>query len=107
MANRINRAVELLGQDQAIYYVGGHSGHVLTYSQGREDAHTWADYINIGMEHGSFDMAGLPQYMRGFVAGGPQHPRPRTPNVIVPDPVQRTDAAHEPLNARQVRPILG
>jgi len=67
MAKGINRAIELLAQDQAIYYVGGHSGHVLTRAQGRADAHTWADYINIGMEHGAFDMAGLGEYMgRGW-----------------------------------------
>ena len=59
MASHINRAIELLAHGQAIYYVGGHSGHVLTCSQGREDAHTWADYINVGMEHGCFDMTGL------------------------------------------------
>ena len=35
MANRINRAIELLAGDQAIYYVGGHSGHVLTHAQGQ------------------------------------------------------------------------
>ena len=46
MASRINRAIELLTQDQAIYYVGAHSGHVLTRAQGRDDAGTWADYIN-------------------------------------------------------------
>src|SRR6185436_21101005 len=62
---RINRAIELLEQDQAIYYVGQHTGHVLTYAQGKEDARTWADYINVGMEHGSFDMPGLAEYMRG------------------------------------------
>ena len=28
MASRINRAIELLAQDQAIYYVGAHTGHV-------------------------------------------------------------------------------
>ena len=38
MATRINRAIELLQQDQAIYYDGPHSGHVLTYQQGRIDA---------------------------------------------------------------------
>ena len=64
MTNRINRAIELLEQDQAIYYTGGHSGHVLTFKQGREDAHVWADYINVGMEHGAFDMTGLADYMR-------------------------------------------
>src|SRR6185369_4149772 len=63
VASRINRAIELLAQDQAIYYVGAHSGHVLTRAQGREDARTWADYINIGMEHGAFDMAGLAEYL--------------------------------------------
>jgi 4-hydroxy-2-oxoheptanedioate aldolase len=107
MANRINRANELLAQDQAIYYVGGHSGHVLTYSQGREDAHTWADYINVGMEHGSFDMAGLAEYMRGLVDGGPTRSGHRTPAVIVEAPVNGTDAANVRFNAWQFRQILG
>ena len=55
MPKRINRAIELLDQDQPIYYMGPHSGHVLTYEQGLEDSQTWADYINVGMEHGFFD----------------------------------------------------
>ena len=56
MAKRVNRAIELLENGQPIYYVGAHTGHVLTHAQGREDAATWADYINVGMEHGAFDM---------------------------------------------------
>src|SRR5437016_3250594 len=107
MAKRINRAIELLAGDQAIYYVGGHSGHVLTSSQGREDADTWADYINIGMEHGSFDMAGLAEYMRGLVEGGPTRSGHRTPTVIVEAPVNGTDAANIRFNAWQFRQILG
>ena len=67
MAKRINRAIELLEGGQAIYYDGPHTGHVLTYEQGRKDAKTWADYINVGMEHGAFDMTGLGEYMRGLV----------------------------------------
>src|SRR5262249_10691007 len=51
VASRINRAIELLSQGQALYYVGGHSGHVLTRAQGREDAGTWADYVNLAMQH--------------------------------------------------------
>jgi 4-hydroxy-2-oxoheptanedioate aldolase len=35
MAQRINRAIELLEAGQPIYYVGGHTGHVLTYEQGQ------------------------------------------------------------------------
>ena len=66
MGKRISRCVELLEQDQAIYYDGPHSGHVLTHAQGSIDAATWADYMNVGMEHGAFDMAGLADYMRGM-----------------------------------------
>ncbi len=107
MASRINRALELLARDQAIYYVGGHSGHLLTEAQGREDAQTWADYINVGMEHGSFDMAGLAEYMKGLAAGGPARSGHRTPAVIVEAPVNGTDAANVRFNAWQFRQILG
>jgi 4-hydroxy-2-oxoheptanedioate aldolase len=79
MATRINRAVELLAQDQAIYYTGRHSGHVLTAERGREDTGTWADYINVGIEHGSFDMAGLAEYMRGLAEGRPTRSGRRAP----------------------------
>lgn len=107
MATRINRAIELLGQDQAIYYDGPHSGHVLTHAQGVQDAGTWADYINVGMEHGAFDMAGLDAYMRGLVDGGPTASGHRTPAVIVEAPVNGTDAANVRFNAWQFRQILG
>jgi 4-hydroxy-2-oxoheptanedioate aldolase len=106
LASRVNRAVELLEQDQAIYYVGGHTGHVLTREQGRQDAHTWADYINVGMEHGSLDMAGLAAYMAGLVEGGPTRSGHRTPTVIVEAPVNGTDEANIRLNAWQFRQIL-
>ena len=107
MAHRINRAIELLAEDQAIYYVGGHSGHLLTRTQGHEDALTWADYINVGMEHGAFDMAGLAEYMRGLVEGGPTRSDHRTPTVVVEAPVNGTDAANVRFNAWQFRQILG
>src|SRR5271167_4263326 len=107
VASRINRALELLAQNQAIYYVGGHSGHVLTHSQGRDEAHTWADYINIGMEHGAFDMAGLAEYMRGLVDGGPTRSGHRTPTIVVEAPVNGTDTANVRFNAWQFRQILG
>jgi 4-hydroxy-2-oxoheptanedioate aldolase len=107
MARRNNRAIELLEQDQAIYYAGGHSGHVLTHLQGIEDAHIWADYINVGMEHGAFDMTGLAEYMRGLVDGGPTRSGHRTPTIIVEAPVNGTDAANIRFNAWQFRQILG
>src|ERR1700728_4597646 len=107
MPRRINRAIELLQQDQAIYYAGGHSGHQLTRAQGGEDAGTWADYINVGMEHGAFDMAGLAEYLAGMVETGPTRSGHRTPAVIVEAPVNGTDAANVRFNAWQFRQILG
>src|SRR6266699_5804719 len=107
MGKRISRCVELLEQDQAIYYDGPHSGHLLTHAQGRIDAATWADYMNVGMEHGAFDMAGLAEYMRGLVDAGPTRSGHRTPAVIVEAPVNGTDAANVRFNAWQFRQILG
>lgn len=103
---RINRAIELLEQDQAIYYVGEHTGHILTHAQGKADACTWADYINIGMEHGCFDMAGLAEYMRGLVDAGPANSGHRTPAVIVEPPARGIDEASVRSNAWQFRQIL-
>ena len=104
---RINRAIELLAEGQAIYYVGAHTGHVLTASQGREDAGTWADYINVGMEHGAFDMTGLAEYMKGLVDGGPTRSGHRAPTVIVEAPVNGINEDHVRFNAWQFRQILG
>jgi len=107
MASRINRAIELLAQGQAIYYVGHHTGHVLTAAQGREDAGTWADYINVGMEHGAFDMTGLAAYLQGLADAGPTRSGHRTPTVIVEAPVNGTDEQNVRFNAWQFRQILG
>jgi 4-hydroxy-2-oxoheptanedioate aldolase len=107
MAERINRAIELLAEGQAIYYVGAHSGHVLTQAQGREDSGTWADYINVGMEHGAFDMTGLAEYLTGLVNGGPTRSGHRAPTVIVEAPVNGIDEQHVRFNAWQFRQILG
>ena len=107
MASRINRAIELLGQGQAIYYVGAHTGHVLTQAQGVEDSTTWADYINVGMEHGAFDMTGLAEYLKGLVDGGPTRSGHRAPTVIVEAPVNGINEDHVRYNAWQFRQILG
>ncbi len=106
MAKRINRAIELLAQDQPIYYTGGHTGQALTYEQGKQDAGTWADYINIGMEHGAFNMAGLDEYMRGLADGGPTRSGHRTPTVIVEAPVEGSSEGIVRYNAWQFRQIL-
>ena len=106
MGHRINRAVELLTQDQPVYYTGSHAGHVLTSEQGKVDAGTWADYINVGMEHGAFDMTGLDEYLRGLVDGGPTRSGHRTPAVIVEAPVEGVSEEIVRYNAWQFRQIL-
>ena len=108
MANRINRAIELFEDDQPVYYTGLHSfdRNYLTYEQGKKDASIWADYINIGMEHGAFDMGGLEAYMDGLVDGGPTPSGHVTPTVIVELPVQGESADIIRYNAWQIRQIL-
>ena len=108
MPKRINKAIELLEDDQPIYYSGLHtfSRDYLTYEQGKKDASIWADYINIGMEHGAFDMTGLESYMDGLVDGGPTSSGHVTPTVIIELPVQGESAEVIRYNAWQVRQIL-
>ena len=108
MVKRINRAIELLEEDQPIYYTGLHSfsRDFLTYEQGKKDSTIWADYINIGMEHGPFDMGGLEAYMDGLVDGGPTPSGHITPTVIVELPVQGESAEIIKYNAWQIRQIL-
>src|ERR1700690_2438309 len=103
MASRINRAIELLAEGQAIYYVGAHTGHVLTAAQGIKDSKTWADYINVGMEHGAFDMTGLETYMGGLVDGGPTRSGHLAPTVIVEAPVNGINEDQVRFNAWQFR----
>ena len=106
MPKRINRAIELLEQDQPIYYTGGHTGANLTFEGGKEMVHTYADYINVGMEHGPFDMPGLEQFMNGLVAGGPTNSGHRTPTIVVEVPVDGASGDIVRANAWQFRQIL-
>src|SRR6202789_2762050 len=104
---RINRAIELLEQGQPVYYTGSHSGTTGTFEQGRKDAQTYADYISYDMEHAPFDVAGLAEYMKGLVAGGPTKSGHRTPAVIVNVPVNGTDEAAVRANAWMFSQVLG
>ena len=99
---RINKAIELLEQDQPAYYTGGHGG----YDEGVQAARTWADYINYELEHGAFDMPRLREFMRGLVAGGPTKSGHRTPGVIVTLPVTGNDEAMVRANAWVIQQVL-
>jgi 4-hydroxy-2-oxoheptanedioate aldolase len=69
-------------------------------------AGTWADYINVGMEHGAFDMVGLESFLRGLVDGGPTRSGHRTPAVIVEVPVNGTSEEAVRHNAWQFQQLL-
>ena len=99
---RINRAIELLEQDQPIYYTGGHGG----YDEGKKMAQTWADYINYEMEHGALDFTALREFMRGLVDGGPTKSGHKTPAVIATLPVLGVDEAHMKANFWVVQQTL-
>lgn len=106
MTKRINKVIELLELKETVYYTGAHSGHILTYEQGIIDAKTWADYINIGMEHGAFDMPGLDNYIKGLIDGGPTSSGHRTPAIIVEAPVEGNSENIVRYNAWQFRMLL-
>ncbi|MFZ1755512.1 MAG: aldolase/citrate lyase family protein, partial [Caldilineaceae bacterium] len=63
-------------------------------------------YINVGMEHGCFDMTGLAAYLRGLIDGGPTRSGHRMPTVIVEAPVEGSTAEMVRANAWQFRQIL-
>src|SRR5882762_2915805 len=105
-ASRINRAIEILEQDQPIYYTGSHSGTAGTFEQGVKDAQTYADYISYDMEHAPFDVKGLAEYMRGLAQGGPTKSGHRTPAVIVNVPVNGIDEASVRANAWMFQQVL-
>ena len=125
MAERINRAVELLADGQPLYYTGGHTGPgwtphtrasgtlttnhspILTYEQGTVDVATWADFIDVGFEHGAFDLAGLDEYLRGMVDAGPTRSGHRTPAIIVEAPVGGYSREIIVANSWQFQQILG
>ena len=102
----INRVIELLEQDQPVYYTGSHSGTAGTFEQGKADAQTYADYLSYDMEHAPFDVRGLAEYMKGLAAGGPTKSGHRTPAVIVNVPVNGTDEATIRANAWMFHQVL-
>lgn len=103
MANRINRAVELLEQKQILFYSG--TGE-LTYENGKKQAKTWADFLLANFEHSPFDIIGLRAFMQGLVDGGPTNSGHRTPPVLATLPSNARTENEVRANAWQVRQVL-
>ena len=101
MPGRVNSAAAKLASGEPLFYTGAHAGAELTYAAGVAAADTWADYINIGMEHGPLDLAGLGQYMRGMASV-----RTPTPPVLVELPFEGRSVGLVHANAWQIRQLL-
>ena len=100
---RVNRVVELLEQDQPVYYIS----HVeRSFEGGREAASTWADYICYDIEHHPFDMNQLRAFMAGLIAGGPTRSGHRTPAVIVTLPFDGTSPDVVRANSWVIKQVL-
>jgi 4-hydroxy-2-oxoheptanedioate aldolase len=100
---RVNRAIELLEQDQPVYYTGTEERG---FEGGVRAAHTWADYVTYEMEHGVFDIRELSDFMRGLVAAGPTRSGHRTPAVIVTLPMNGADEHVVNANAWMIKQVL-
>ena len=100
-ATRINRVITKLEADEPVFYTGGHSGMELGFDAGVRMANTWADYLNIGMEHGPLDIAGLSEFMKGMASV-----RVPTPTVIVELPFEGRSVDLVDFNAWQIRQLL-
>ena len=96
MPKSINKAIELLEEGQPVYYTGAGD---ISYEGGRAMAKTWADYINVAMEHAPFDLTALTEFMRGLVDGGPTNSGHRTPAVIMTLPTDGSSEAVVRTNA--------
>ena len=101
MSTRVNTAVRRLANDEPVFYTGSHAGAELTFEAGVRMADTWADYINIGMEHGPLDLAGLDQFMKGMASV-----RTPTPAVLVELPFEARSVDIVHANAWQIRQLL-
>lgn len=105
MPRRINKAIELLEQNQPIYYTGA-DPRLPGYEQGRKMAKTWADAIVWEMEHGTFDLANLREFMKGLVDGGPTASGHRFPAVYATMPVLGYSEAYMYANSWVVAQVL-
>ena len=100
---RINRAIELLEQQQPVFFTGVTE---LGFESGRRHAAHWADYLTIDLEHLPFDMAALSAFMDGLIDGGPTASGHRTPAVVVTLPTDGASEAMVRTNSWMVKQAL-
>ncbi len=104
--SRVNKAIELLGAGQPVYYEFRDGFNAGGYEGGRALAQSWADYITYDVEHSPFDVTSLMAFMRGLADGGPTRSGHRTPAVIVTLPIEAASAEVVRADAWMVRQAL-
>lgn len=103
MTQRINKVIELLEQNQPAYYTVALD---VSYEGGKAMAKTFADYIQVSMEHNIYDIVGLGAFMQGLVDGGPTASGHRTPVVCVDLPLEGSSVAEVRANAWMCKQAL-
>lgn len=104
---RLNKAIELWEDGQPIYYTGwGVGPGIDPYEQGKKMCKTWADAINIEMEHGLYDLKDLREFMRGMKDGGGTRSGHKFPATFVTPPVIGLDEPYARANTWVLEQIL-
>ena len=104
MTKRINKVIELLEHNQPVYYTVAPD---VSYEGGKALAKTFADYIQVSMEHNIYDMNALGAFMQGLVDGGPTKSGHRTPTVIAVLPLGGINETVMWSNYWMVEQVLG
>ena len=104
---RVNKVIELWEDGQPAYFVdSGLTPSIDPYAQGVRMARTWADAINVEMEHNPLDFVRLCEFMRGLVDGGPTRSGHRTPAVFVETCIIGLDEAYMRANSWVIEQLL-
>jgi 4-hydroxy-2-oxoheptanedioate aldolase len=105
---RLNKVIELWEDGQPIYYTDAHiAPGVDPYALGVRMSQTWADAINVSMEHDvALDYTALRAFMKGVVDGGPTRSGHRFPCVFTTSPVIGLDEAYMRANSWVLSAIL-
>lgn len=100
---RENKIIDLLSQDQPVYYV---STADFSYDNGKKLAHTWADCIRLDTEHSSMNFDGIADFMRGLKSQGRLKSGHKFPAVIAELPFDGTSKLNVETNAWIIKQIL-
>src|SRR3989304_3480482 len=104
---RINKAIELLEQDQPIYLNIHYAIPPERPSEaGVEMARSWADMIDVDLERAPYNVERLAAFMRGLAAGGPTKSGHPTPSVYVTLPIDGGDPALVRANSRMIWQVV-